>query len=112
MDRGNDLDPIGKREHQLDIPLEFFLEGRSGEVVRIVHFGNIITNIPPLDKSEYMSKHNIMEQFLTLCETCELDADDDVFVVVESSDTLELSTKKACATDYIGLRVGDRITLE
>ncbi len=112
IDRGDDIDILGKRKHQLDIPLEFFLEGRSGEVVRIDHFGNIITNIPPLDKSEYTLKYKSMERSLTLFETYELGPDDDVFLVVGSSGTLELSAKKACATDYIGLRLGDRIILE
>ena len=44
---------IQSMKDSLDIILHFHLEGRCGEIVHIDHFGNIITNLSPLEKDEY-----------------------------------------------------------
>ncbi len=112
IDRGDDTNTLGKRKDDFDVDLRFFLDGRSGEVVRIDHFGNIITNIPPLDKSQYELKSEHARRILSFYETYELGPDDDVFLVAGSSGTLEMSAKNGSATDHVELHVGDRITLE
>ncbi|MFW9958910.1 MAG: S-adenosyl-l-methionine hydroxide adenosyltransferase family protein, partial [Candidatus Odinarchaeota archaeon] len=38
---------IGMPKRALSESISFYLEGRTGEIVRIDRFGNIITNIPP-----------------------------------------------------------------
>ena len=99
-------------KNSLDIPLQFHLEGRCGEVVHIDHFGNIITNIPPLDTISYNLSYNDMKRPIKWVRSYENGPDQDIFLVTASSGTLEVSVKNRSAATVIRAQIGDRITIE
>jgi S-adenosylmethionine hydrolase len=98
--------------NSLDIPLHFHLEGRSGEVVRIDHFGNIITNIPSLEKDAYKLTHKDLKRKIGWAPTYEDGQEHDIFLVTGSANTLEISAKNRRADSILKVQIGQRITLE
>lgn len=96
----------------LDQALVFHLDGREGEIVRIDKFGNIITNIPPLQQTKYQVTVRNEKRGLSLFETYEYGPEDGVFLVTSSYNTLEIAAKNRPATDILALEVGERITIE
>ena len=96
----------------LDQALVFHQEGRVGEVVRIDKFGNIITNIPPLEKSSYQVSIRNEKRELPFFETYEYGSEGGVFLVVGSYETLEIASKNRPATDFLALEIGERIKIE
>lgn len=96
---------------QLDVSLHFYHEGRKGEVVRIDRFGNILTNIPPLDIQQYGLRYENKDVDLKFSPTYEDGPDDELFLVTGSSGYLEIVVKNGRASDRIKLSVGDYLTL-
>ncbi|TFF93478.1 hypothetical protein EU546_06140, partial [Candidatus Thorarchaeota archaeon] len=96
----------------LDVPLEFHKKEREGEVVRIDRFGNIITNIPPLNKGKYSLESETVNRDLVMRETYGEGPSDDVFLVVGSYGTLEIAARDASASEEVSLRVGDLVRLK
>lgn len=96
----------------LDQALVFHQEGRVGEVVRIDKFGNIITNIPPLEKSRYQVSIRNEKRELPFFETYEYGSEGGIFLVVGSYETLEIASKNRPATDFLALEIGERIKIE
>jgi len=96
----------------LDQALVFHQEGREGEVVRIDKFGNIITNIPPAEKTKFQVSIRGDHRTLSLYETYEYGPEDGVFLVTSSYNTLEIAAKNRPATDILALEVGERIKIE
>ncbi len=103
---------LSKKMAHLGVSLDFYLKGRTGEVVRIDRFGNIITNIPPMEKSGYHLSRSHIESELKLCETYSVGPEHGLFLVTGSYGTLEISARNAAASDSMPLEVGSRITLE
>jgi S-adenosylmethionine hydrolase len=96
----------------LNIPLDFHLENRCGEIVNIDHFGNIITNIPPLEKDEYKFTHNDLKRDIRWVRTYDEGVEEDIFLVTGSSKTLEISARNKRADSIIKVGIGDRVSLE
>jgi S-adenosylmethionine hydrolase len=96
----------------LDVVLHFHLEGRHGEIVHIDHFGNIITNLPPIDKTIYILSYNDIKREISWVQTYEEGIDQDVFLVTGSAKTLEISAKNQPADTILDVKIGDRISLE
>ncbi len=103
---------LGERKSDLDIVLRFWQEGRSGEVVRVDHFGNIITNLPPLDKDMYHLNYRALNRDITWAGTYGKGPEYDMFLVTGSAGTLELSVKNGRAADRLPARVGDTIVIK
>ncbi|NHI89628.1 MAG: hypothetical protein EAX87_08900 [Candidatus Thorarchaeota archaeon] len=96
----------------LDQALVFHQEGRVGEVVRIDKFGNIITNIPSLEKSRYQVSIRNEKRELPFFETYEYGSEGGIFLVVGSYETLEIASKNRPATDFLALEIGEQIKIE
>ncbi len=103
---------FGPRKARLDVKLEFHLDGREGEVVRIDSFGNIVTNIPPKESDALFLKAGSIEHKIKHYRTYSDGPDGELFAVTGSSNTLEITAKNARASDSLEVCVGDRITLE
>jgi S-adenosylmethionine hydrolase len=103
---------ISSPKNNLDIPLHFHLERRCGEVVRIDHFGNIITNITPLDTDSYNLSFNDIKRPIKWVPTYEDGPDQDIFLLTGSAGTLEVSAKNRSAIIILKVQIGDRITIE
>lgn len=109
----NLLDKIKQSmKDRLDIPLDFHLEDRCGEITHIDHFGNIITNIPPLEKAMYKLTHNDLKRNIGWVRTYDEGMEDDIFLVTGSSETLEISARNKRADSMIKVEIGERLSLE
>jgi len=91
--------------------LQLHQEERQGIVVRIDHFGNIVTNLPPLAKGEYTVTIDGQDRPMRHCSTYEEAPDDELFLITGSSNTLEISCKNASATSHLKLRSGQKISI-
>jgi S-adenosylmethionine hydrolase len=96
----------------LDQALVFHQEGREGEVVRIDKFGNIITNLPYMEKMSYQVSIRSEQRELPFSKTYEHGPETGIFLVTSSYDTLEIAAKNRPATDILAVVVGERITIE
>jgi S-adenosylmethionine hydrolase len=99
-------------KNNLDSPLRFHLEDRCGEIVYIDHFGNIITNIPPLEKENYELTYNDLKRDIGWVRTYDEGPEDDIFLVTGSSKTLEISARNKRADSMIEVEISERISLE
>ena len=86
------FDAIGPEIDAME-KLELHLHGREGTVVRIDHFGNIVTNLPPLNKTGYIvtidGRGRAMRHFVTY----EAAPENELFLITGSCNTLEISLK-------------------
>ncbi|NHI82868.1 MAG: hypothetical protein EAX81_01005 [Candidatus Thorarchaeota archaeon] len=112
LENGDLESMIQGKKNGLDIEIAFHLKGREGEVVRIDHFGNIVTNLSPLSKDRFQLRMSGMERELVQCMTYADGPDDDIFAIVGSAGTLEVSLRNGRAIDRVSAKIGDRITLE
>jgi hypothetical protein len=104
------FDTIGPEIQSIE-KLELHLDGREGTVVRIDRFGNIITNLPPLDKTDYTVTTAGRELPMHHHPTYEAAPDNELFLITGSCNTLEISQKNAPATVDLDLSPDQRITI-
>ncbi|UCE10223.1 MAG: SAM-dependent chlorinase/fluorinase [Candidatus Thorarchaeota archaeon] len=109
---GRTSESIGKEKQKLDDRIEFYLKERVGEIVRIDRFGNIITNLPPLEKPEMLFSTTTVQEKIRVCGTFAEGPDIGLFVVTGSSGTLEIVSKNTSAAAELYLKIGDRVSLE
>ncbi len=103
---------LGGFKASLSVSLEFRLEERTGVIVRIDKFGNIITNIPPLEKTEYILRTEDLRWDIGWYPTYHEGPEYGVFLVTGSYGTLEIAAKDSSAANEIPLSVGDRVTID
>ena len=111
LESGAEFVSLGKPLEGLTT-LVFSLDGRTGEVVAIDRFGNIITNIPPLEgKGEYVVSVEGFEQKLPWRETYANAEKDELFLITGSVGTLEISVREGSAAERIPAKEGNHITI-
>lgn len=103
---------IGEVKKQLDVRLNFHLDGRTGEIVRKDRFGNLITNLITLDKESYSLSHEKLSREIGWFSTYKYGPSDDVFLVTGSAGTLEFSWRNGRAADVLPFEIGEHITIE
>jgi len=91
--------------------LPLYRQGRDGIVVRVDHFGNIVTNLPPLDKTEYVVTCGESTQTLHSHPTYAAAPDNELFLVTGSHRTLEISLKNASAAARLNLTPGQKLSI-
>jgi S-adenosylmethionine hydrolase len=96
----------------LDQALVFHQEGREGEVVRIDRWNNVISNIPPAAKSDYILTIRNEKRNLQFFGTYGYGPTNQPFLVTSSYGTLEITAKNRPVTDFIEVEVGERISIE
>ena len=104
------FDTIGRAIDTIE-RLELHLRGREGTVVRIDHFGNIVTNLPSLEKSRYAVDIGGDRRTMPFFSTYEQARDDELFLITGSCNTLEISLKNASASERLHTTPGHRITI-
>lgn len=98
--------------------LQFHRRGREGEVVTVDHFGNVITNLPPLpDRRAYKvslvrNGRRYLEAELPFFPVYAAAPDDTPFLITGSSATLEISVKNGAAAARLGAAIGDLVVAE
>ena len=104
------FDKIGKLGKGLE-KLELKPRGRRGMIVRIDNFGNVVTNLKPLDKKKYKVEIGVLRFEVPFYPTYS-SAKDGLFCIIGSSGTLELSVKNGSAKRELGVAVGAEIGLK
>lgn len=99
------FDELGERIDRIQ-PLELLRDGRRGIVVRVDRFGNVITNLPPLDKDRYDVRSAGDEYTMSFYPTYDAAPEDELFIITGSSNTLEISLKNAAASERLHLAPG------
>lgn len=131
---GANLEDLGE-PCDLRVPLEFHLDGREGEVVRVDPFGNVITNLPHTGAERYRARLGEFEGWLPFRETYAATAPSGhggaagargaggggkdgaagpraLVVVLNATGTLEIAVPNGSAQRLLHAGVGDRVTLE
>jgi S-adenosylmethionine hydrolase len=103
---------IGTPKKALDEVLSFYLEGRTGEIVRTDRFGNIITNLPPQSSTSFDVLCGTIHLRLPLVKTYAQGSAEGLFLVVGSYGTLEIASQNKRAIDQFPVKIGERITIE
>jgi len=75
------------------------------------HFGNIITNLPHINKASYNLKYKNIEKMLKFYETYAEAPENSLFLIKGSSNTLEISIKNNKAIKKFDVGVGDKIEI-
>lgn len=109
--QGEKFESLGKSA-ALKEKLQLKPRGREGLVVRIDHFGNIITNLKHLRKKSYEVMHDEEQKELPYADTYEAAPEGELFVITGSSGTLEISFRNGAAADKFAVKVGDRVTIK
>jgi len=91
--------------------MELYLDGRTGMVVRIDSFGNVITNLTKLDKTEYAVETGEKKYMMKYHRSYDSAEEGELFLIEGSNNTLEISLKNASANDKLQIRPGKRITI-
>lgn len=110
LEKGAKIEQLGKSA-AMKTKIEFYLNGREGEIVRIDNFGNIITNLSSLDKSIYQVKAKNFSKKLAFYKAYYEAPPNKLFLIKGSSDTLEISVKNSSASGRLRLKVGDKIEI-
>lgn len=111
LDSGADFFELGKKISEIE-KLDFHLKGREGEIVRIDNFGNIITNLNPLNKTSYNLKSKKINKRLNFYKTYAGAKDNELFLITGSAGTLEISLKNKNANKKLKFNVGDKIEIK
>jgi S-adenosylmethionine hydrolase len=91
--------------------LELHRQGRKGVIVHIDRFGNIVTNLPKLDKNEYHIAVAGNTYTMEYYSSYDAAKPDEPFLIEGSNKTLEISLKKGNANDKLHLVVGTAIEI-
>ncbi len=96
----------------LKVPLELRPDGRDGQVVRVDRFGNIVTNLPPLNKDTYRLRIREVDRDISWHPIYADGPDDDLFLVTGSAGTLEICKKNDSAAKMISVSPGEQTTID
>ena len=104
------FETIGEKIEKIE-KLELYLDGRTGIVVRIDRFGNIVTNLVKQDKGKYTVEIGDEKYTMRYYTNYDSAKDDELFLIEGSNNTLEISLKNASANDTLILRPGEKIRI-
>jgi hypothetical protein len=104
------FDTLGEPTDRIE-EMDLYRNGRQGIVVRIDRFGNVVTNLPPLNKDRYDVQIGGRSQMMPFHATYEGAAEDELFLITGSANTLEFSLRNAGANDRLGATPGQIVTL-
>ena len=110
LENKKNIEELGEKT-SIKEKLIFHLDKRNGEVVRIDCFGNIITNLPPLEAEEYEITSGKIKKRLRFYKTYADAPDNELFLITGSNNTLEISIKNKKANKKLRLKPGDKIEI-
>jgi S-adenosylmethionine hydrolase len=109
IDKGG-FEDVGEIIEEIE-RLELYQSGGEGLVVRIDMFGNIITNLPKRDKNEYYVEINGKKGAMKYYPDYSTAKDNELFLIVGSCNTLEISLKNGSANDKLRVKTGEKIKI-
>jgi len=105
------FEDVGEKITEIE-KLELYQNEGEGLVVRIDRFGNIITNLPKqVDKDKYSVEINGRKYTLEFCPTYSAAKDSELFLIVGSCNTLEISLKNCRADEKLPAKTGGKIKI-
>ena len=104
------FDELGEEIESIE-RFELYRNGREGIVVRIDRFGNIVTNLPPLEKNDHAVTIGEHTYDLRHWPTYDEAPDGELFLITGSCGTLEISLNNGNANELLDLSAGQRITI-
>lgn len=111
IENRSDIKKLGSKTKEISA-LKFFLHKRVGEIVRIDSFGNIITNLCPLNKNRYNVYYNNYKYLLKYYEVYNQAKNDELFLITGSCNTLEISLKNGSAINKFPCCLNDKIEIK
>jgi S-adenosylmethionine hydrolase len=109
IDTGN-FETTGEKTEEIE-HLELYRNQREGIVVHIDRFGNIITNLPTLNKDEYSVVIGKKKYLMRYCPNYYAAKEAELFLIEGSSNTLEISLKNGNANDKLHTKAGEKIEI-
>lgn len=91
--------------------LKLYRNGRQGIVVRIDPFGNVVTNLPPLNKDRHDVQLGGRESQMPFHATYDAAPENEPFLITGSNGTLEISVKNGNANERLATTPGQIITI-
>jgi S-adenosylmethionine hydrolase len=111
LEKGESFEKLGEKAGIRE-KFMFYRKKREGEIVRVDFFGNIVTNLDPLQKNTvYTVKFRGKIKLLEYYQTYEQAPEGELFLITGSAGTLEISVKNGKASDKVRLKPGDRIEI-
>lgn len=110
------LDDLGSPT-TLETSLDFFWDSKTstGEVIFIDTFGNIITNIPSKEESNFSEKYQVetnnFTKIMKIHKTYNDGSSTNPFLISSSFDTFELAIRNGKASEKIDLKPGEHIKI-
>jgi S-adenosylmethionine hydrolase len=105
------FDSIGRKTERIE-ELQLHKKGREGIVTRIDTFGNVITNLEKLQADKYHVLITDKEILMPFYSDYASATPGRPFLIEGSCGTLEISLRSANANQQLGLKTGQRITVE
>jgi S-adenosylmethionine hydrolase len=105
-----DFETIGEKISEIE-KLVLYKGEREGIVVRIDRFGNVITNLANQKKDKYSMEIAEKKYTMRYCPNYDTAEEDELFLIVGSSNTLEISLKNGNANDKLNVRTGEKIII-
>ncbi|OHB59826.1 MAG: hypothetical protein A2173_01075 [Planctomycetes bacterium RBG_13_44_8b] len=109
IDKGS-FEDIGEMIEEIE-KLELYQDEGEGLIVRIDAFGNIITNLPGRDESTYLVEIDGKKGAMRCYPNYYSARDNELFLIVGSCNTLEISIKNGSASDKLHVKTGDKIKI-
>ena len=110
LDYGLALASLGLRINIMK-KLVFFQDRREGEIVRVDHFGNIITNLPHTGSSRYAVSIGKWKKSLPYRKAYQEAQENELFLIEGSFRTLEIALKNGSASSRLKAREGQTIRI-
>jgi S-adenosylmethionine hydrolase len=109
IDSGH-FDTLGPKTDEIE-RLKLYQKEREGLVVRIDRFGNIITNLPNENKTEYAVKIKGKSYRMNFYSNYHAAKNNELFLIEGSCNTLEISLKNGNANDKLRVQTGRKIRI-
>jgi S-adenosylmethionine hydrolase len=109
IDKGG-FDDVGEIIEEIE-KIELYQDEGEGLIVRIDAFGNIITNLPKRNESTYIVEIDGKKGTMRCYPNYYTAKDNELFLIVGSCNTLEISLKNGSANDRLHVKTGDRIKI-
>jgi len=111
LEKGVPIEKLGP-ETTIKEKLEFYREGRKGEIVKIDSFGNIVTNLPHTGVLKYQVKTGSKSLLLPFFPNYSSAPDNELFLIQGSANTLEISIKNGSAQNLMNQKIGDKLEIK
>ena len=104
------FDTVGTKIKEIK-KLELYRSAREGLVVRIDSFGNIITNLPKENKTNYSVKVKEKNWQMNFYPNYDSAKENELFLIEGSCSTLEISLKNGNANNKLQVKTGEKIEI-